>query len=236
MNAIVVSDLHIGSCYFSYKIFELFLENISENCELILNGDVIDNIYLKLDPPHQRILDFIKKISYRQEVVWVRGNHDNGYMPKEFGKVIFKRQHIIAQEVLISHGDYFDGVMPRSRIFMKAFKKMHNLRVKLGAKPVHVAEYAKKWKSFYKLLRHNVMLNAVNYARQNGFKAVVCGHTHYAEDIVFNGIRYINTGAWTEFPAFYLLITNGEMFLKRIDRPTENPEVTYGDNQKMLQN
>jgi UDP-2,3-diacylglucosamine pyrophosphatase LpxH len=223
MNAIVVSDLHIGSRYFSYKIFELFLESISEDFELILNGDVIENIYLRLNPPHQRILDFIKEISYRQKVIWVRGNHDNGYLPKEFGKVSFKPQHAMEQKVLIAHGDYFDGVMPRSRIFMKAFKKMHILRVKLGAKPVHVAEYAKKWKAFYKLLRHNVMLNAVNYARQNGYEAVVCGHTHFAEDRVFNGIRYFNTGAWTEFPAFYLLVTDSEMTLKRIDRPSEQP-------------
>lgn len=223
MNAIVVSDLHIGSRYFSYKIFTLFLESISEDCELILNGDVIDNIYLKLDPPHLRILDFIKKISNRQNVIWVRGNHDNGFLPKAFGKVSFKPQHAMQPGVLIAHGDYFDGVMPRSRIFMKAFKKMHDLRVKLGAKPVHVAEYAKRWKAFYKLLRHNVMLNAVSYARQHGYKAVVCGHTHYAEDRMVNGIRYINTGAWTEFPAFYLLITDNEMSLKRIDRPAEQP-------------
>jgi UDP-2,3-diacylglucosamine pyrophosphatase LpxH len=223
MNAIVVSDLHIGSRYFSYEVFEPFLESISEDCELVLNGDVIDNIYLRLDPPHQRILDYIKKISYRQNVIWVRGNHDNGYLPKDFGNVSFRPQHAMEQRVLIAHGDYFDGVMPRSRIFMKAFKKLHVLRVKLGAKPVHVAEYAKKWKSFYKLLRHNVMQNAVNYARQNGYEAVVCGHTHYAEDRVSNGIRYINTGACTEFPAFYLLVTDNEMTLKRIDRPSEQP-------------
>ena len=94
---------------------------------------------------------------------------------------------------------------------------MHDLRVKLGARPVHVAQYAKKWELFYKFLRKNVMTNAVNCAMENGYEAVTCGHTHYPEDIVFNGTRYINTGAWTECPAFYLQVTGDELYLRTID-------------------
>ena len=105
--------------------------------------------------------------------------------------------------------------MPRNQAFMKAFLLMHNLRVKLGAKPVHVANYAKKWEILYKVLRRNVMMNAVNCAMENGYEAVACGHTHYPEDTVFNGVRYINTGAWTESPACYLLVTAEQMTLKR---------------------
>ncbi len=221
MNAIVISDLHIGSRYFLYEIFKLFVKSIPEDYELILNGDVIDNLYQKLKPTHQRILDLIEQISYRQKVIWVRGNHDEGYIPKEFGKVCFKYLHAIEHRILISHGDYFDGIMPRSQVFMKAFKLMHDVRVKLGARPVHVAEYAKKWKSLYRVLRNNIMANAVNYALENGYQAVICGHTHYAEDRVFKGIRYINTGAWTETPVYYLLITDGNMTLRGIEKSWE---------------
>jgi UDP-2,3-diacylglucosamine pyrophosphatase LpxH len=57
MNAIIVIDLHIGSHYFLYDDFERFLGNVSEDHELILNGDIIDNPYENLKPPHQRILD-----------------------------------------------------------------------------------------------------------------------------------------------------------------------------------
>ena len=97
------------------------------------------------------------------------------------------------------------------------------MRVKLGARPVHVAEYAKKWKSFYRVLRNNVRLNAVNFAMENGYQAVTCGHTHFAEDMVVNGVRYINTGAWTEAPAFYLHITADNMVLDPVDRFRLNP-------------
>ncbi len=217
MNAIIVSDLHMGTPYFLNGDFERFLENISEDCELILNGDIIDNSYAKLKSPHLRILDMIKEVSYRQRVVWVQGNHDNGYMPKGLGRVHFKRLYSIENKLLVAHGHDFDEIMPRNQAFLKAFMFIHDLRVKLGARPVHVAKYAKKWKAFYKVLRKNVMMNAVNCAMENGYEAVICGHTHYPEERFLNGIRYLNTGSWTESPAFYLVVNTKEITLRKMD-------------------
>ncbi len=217
MNAIIVSDLHIGSRYFLYQDFERFLGNIPEDYELILNGDIIDNPNMKLKSPHQKILDLIEQASYRQKVIWVRGNHDNGYIPQGFKEVHFKSYYTIENRLLIVHGYDFDEIMPRNQTLIKAFKLMHDLRVKSGARPVHVANYAKKFGILYKVLRNNVMKNAVNCAMENGYEAVTCGHTHYPEYRVFNGIRYMNTGAWTELPAFYLKVTGDEMTLNKID-------------------
>jgi UDP-2,3-diacylglucosamine pyrophosphatase LpxH len=150
----------LGSRYFFHQYFERLLENIPENHELILNGDIIDNPFAELRPPHRRILDSIKEFSNTQRVVWVRGNHDNGYIPRGFGKVHFKSIYNIEHKILIAHGDDFAEIMPRNRVFIRAFKKMHDLRIKLGARPVHVAHYAKKWEAFYKVLCKNVMMNA----------------------------------------------------------------------------
>jgi UDP-2,3-diacylglucosamine pyrophosphatase LpxH len=222
MKAIIVSDLHIGSRYFYHRAFEGFLEKIPEDHELILNGDIINNPYAKLKPSDQRILDLIMQLSYRQKVIWIRGNHDNGYIPAQFGKVHFKSFHAIEHKLLITHGHDFDEIMPRNQVFMKVFKLMHDLRVKMGAKPVHVAEYAKKWELFYKVLRKNVMINAVKCAMENGYEAVACGHTHYAENVDYKGVKYINTGAWTEFPAFYLYLAANTMILNKLeDHPFE---------------
>jgi UDP-2,3-diacylglucosamine pyrophosphatase LpxH len=217
MNLIIVSDLHIGSRFFVTAAFEQFLNQMPEDCELVLNGDVIDNPYMKLNPSHRKILDHIKQLSFRQKIFWLQGNHDNGYIPDQFGKVVFKRSHSVGNRLLITHGDDFDEIMPRNQLFMKAFKLLHKVRVRLGARPVHVAEYAKKWESFYKILRKNVMTNAVKCAMENGYESVTCGHTHYAEDVVFNGVRYINTGAWTEFPSFFLHMVNEKMLLKQVE-------------------
>ena len=216
MNLIIVSDLHIGSRFFVTEAFEQFLSQLPEDCELVLNGDVINIPYVKLNPSHRKILDRIKQRSLRQKVIWLQGNHDNGYVPDRFGEVVFKRSHSVGNKLLITHGDDFDDIMPRNQLFMKVFKWLHKVRVKLGAKPVHVAEYAKKWKSLYRVLRKNVMTNAVKCAIENGYEAVICGHTHYAEDVVFNGVRYINTGAWTEVPSHFLHVNNEKMLLKKV--------------------
>ena len=137
MKAIIVSDLHIGSRYFLHENFMQFLNNIPQEVEFILNGDIIDNSYAKLGLADQQILDRFREISLRQKVVWVRGNHDNGYIPDNLGKIQIKQHHALQKRLFITHGDFFDDVMPRSRMFIKAFKMMHDLRVKLGARPVH---------------------------------------------------------------------------------------------------
>ncbi len=217
MNAIIVSDLHIGSQYLQSRILEDFLEALPREHEFILNGDIIDRPYSKMKKSDRRIIDRLEQISLGQKVVWIRGNHDNGYTPTGLGKIKLTRSYSIGNRLLITHGDDFDEIMPRSRVFIKAFKLIHDLRVKLGARPVHVAEYAKKWKSLYRVLRKNVASNAVRSAAENGFEAVTCGHTHYPEDMVVAGIRYINTGAWTELPAHYLYITPDDIALNRVD-------------------
>ncbi len=43
MKAIIVSDLHIGSRYFLHANFMQFLENVPQDHEFILNGDIINN-------------------------------------------------------------------------------------------------------------------------------------------------------------------------------------------------
>ena len=215
MKAIVVSDLHIGSRYFLHENFMQFLENIPQDNEIILNGDIINNPYGKMKPADQQILDRFGEMSLGQKVVWVRGNHDNGYIPDNLGKIQIKQHYALQKRLFVTHGDFFDEVMPRSQMFIKAFKMLHDLRVKLGARPIHVAQYAKKWKSFYGYLRKNVMLNAVNYAAANGFEAVTCGHTHFAEEQFVYGIKYLNTGAWTEQPTYYVRVTDNEITLKK---------------------
>jgi UDP-2,3-diacylglucosamine pyrophosphatase LpxH len=215
MNAIIVSDLHMGSRYFLRQNFEQFLNNIPEDIDFILNGDIINNPYGKLDSADRQILERLSDRSLRQNVVWVKGNHDNGYIPDNLGNIQIKKHYALQKRLFVTHGDFFDEVMPRSQLFIKAFKIMHDLRVKLGARPVHVAQYAKRWKSFYGYLRKNVMLNAVNYAAANGFEAVTCGHTHFAEEYFINGIKYLNTGAWTEQPTHYVCVSANEITLNK---------------------
>jgi UDP-2,3-diacylglucosamine pyrophosphatase LpxH len=103
MNVIIVSDLHIGSKYFLYRNFECFLNNISQDSEFILNGDIIEYPCAKLGPTDQQILNRFEQMSYRQKVVWVRGNHDNGYIPDKLGKIQIKQHHALQKRLKTIH-------------------------------------------------------------------------------------------------------------------------------------
>lgn len=117
MNAIIVSDLHLGSRYFQSEAFAGFPGIIPDVDEPILNGAVLDRPHAELAPSHQQTLDRIEQLSFRHKAVWVRGNHDHGYMPARLGNIEFCRRYTFDHRILITHGDDFDTIMPRSRVF-----------------------------------------------------------------------------------------------------------------------
>ena len=217
MRTLIVSDLHIGSPFFLYKEFAKFLDQIPDNVVLVLNGDTIDDPKQKLNREHQYVLDRIVELSERLSVVWIYGNHDEGFVLAKLGKIEFKTTHEIENRLAVFHGHDFDNVMPYHSWFIRGFKLLHNLRIKVGARPIHVAHYAKNWSTLYKYLRKNVLMNAIEYCREHGFDAVTCGHVHYPEDVYVDGIRYLNTGSWTEDKTFYIAVDEDEITLVEND-------------------
>ena len=218
MLTLIISDLHIGSSFFRHDEFNQFLDHIPDKTILVMNGDTVDNPKLKLSHSHQKILDRLITESDRLTLIWLEGNHDEGSLPKNPGKIQFKTSHTIGKSLVIFHGHDFDNVMPYHSWFIRCFKTFHKLRIKVGARPVHVAQYAKNWDMLYRYLRKNVMMNAVEYCKERGFEAVTCGHVHYPEDITIDGIRYINTGSWTEDKTFYITVNKEQIvFHENID-------------------
>ena len=103
MKAIIVSDLHIGSRYFLHENFMQFLQNIPQDSEFILNGDIINTPYGKMKPADRQILDCFGEMSLGQKVVWVRGNHDNGYIPDNLGKIQIMQHHALGKRLFVTH-------------------------------------------------------------------------------------------------------------------------------------
>jgi UDP-2,3-diacylglucosamine pyrophosphatase LpxH len=216
MKAFVISDVHIGSRYFLREKFLGFLRALPPDTGLILNGDIADYVHRPILEEHRDALDAIRAESLRRTVVWVWGNHDYGFRLEDPGQVQFVEHYSIGQDLFVSHGDHFDNIMPRHRTFLILFRSLHRLRVRFGAEAVHVAFFAKRFRLFYRVLRRQVIANAVEYAKENGYRAVTCGHTHFAEDTVVDGVRYVNTGSWTEQPVYALAIDGSRMELRRI--------------------
>lgn len=212
----VISDVHLGSKYCNVADFKAFLRNLKPGVCLVLNGDTIDEIHTELPAEHEDALSLLRDESYKRTIIWVTGNHDEGYRMRDQGKIDMRDNYSIGKRLFIAHGFDFDNVMPYNRWFIVTFRFFHRVRIKLGAESVHVAYYAKRFPWLYKVLCRFVTRNAVEYARENGYQAITCGHTHYMEDLDLNGIRYINTGAWTEKPIYCLQVTDSEMKLVKI--------------------
>ena len=103
------------------------------------------------------------------------------------------------------------------QLLIRLFQPIQLMLVRSGSNPVNVTRLAKRLEPFYRLYRWKLMVNAGKLARENGFEAITCGHTHCPEDRVIQDVRYINTGAWTEYPIFYLLVNEKEIGLKKFE-------------------
>jgi len=207
MKALIVSDVHVGSPHFLCSEFRLFLKTMPSGFGLILNGDIVCRWVKEEELPveHKDILSMLVSESEKRRVVWVTGNHDRKFRPSDPGKIEFV-PFLEVDGIYIAHGHDFDVIRRYSGSFVIIFRFLHALRVRFGAEFIHVAHYAKKFKRLYGFLRRSVMRNAVKKAKERRCHAVVCGHTHYAEDLISNGIRYVNTGSWTEKPLFFLSV------------------------------
>jgi UDP-2,3-diacylglucosamine pyrophosphatase LpxH len=218
MRAFVVSDIHLGSRFFQRELFRRFLAQIPEGVALVLNGDSTDWWRPDMPPEDEAVLQLLREESLRRTVIWVRGNHDELYELKDPGRIQFRHWfEAFGHDLLITHGHRFDRVMPRNRTFIRVFRFFHHLRMAWGAEPVHVAFYAKRYRWLYDFLCRHVAANAVRYARAHGYAAVACGHTHRAEDLTRQGVRYLNTGCWTERPVYYLDVEGPNMKLVQFE-------------------
>ena len=214
-RAVVVSDLHIGDRFFHRAAFIKLIESLGKETALILNGDIIDNPYQRLPAQDEGVLDLLREQSWQRQVIWIYGNHDAGFHMPDPGRIEFRRQLAVGTRLMVIHGDDFDTVMPNNRWFIRLFKFCHNLRLRAGAAPVHVAELAKRWLPLlYRVLTEQVKSHAIDCAVRDGFTTITCGHTHYAEDVISRGVRYVNTGAWTEEPVHYLLLNGAAIHLR----------------------
>ncbi len=211
----IVSDLHLGSEHFHHQNFLSWLDGLPRDARLILNGDTIDDTRQPLCPEHQAVLVRLVRESYQRPLIWVYGNHDAGLILEDPGQIRFVQHWEIGRRLLVVHGDSFDQLMPRHGLFRTLFKLFHRLRIALGFRNVHVAQYAKKWDFLYRVLNRHVAHNALGTAGGRGFQAVTCGHTHAVMALEQDGVRYLNTGAWTEEPLCYIVVNPATIDLRQ---------------------
>jgi len=223
-DTVVVSDLHLGAHNARADDFLRFLDSIRTR-RLILNGDIFDSDHLRrLTPDHLEALEAIRSFSKTTEVVWLQGNHDPApaWSSAIFG-LQFQDEIVIDvddKQYLVCHGHEWDASMQWPAWLIHGADTVYGFSQWID--PTHrlARSLKRRCKRFCKAV-NNLQHSAMNEARKRNLAGVILGHTHIGQDVVVDGIHYLNCGCWTEKPSSFVGIRDGvarRMFWESIRR------------------
>ncbi|HEY2156758.1 MAG TPA: UDP-2,3-diacylglucosamine diphosphatase [Isosphaeraceae bacterium] len=233
-DCLVISDLHLGSLVCQAKLLEEFLEWAAASTrELIINGDIFDDLNFKrLSKRHFGCLRSIRRHSDRPglKLIWIRGNHDGpADIVSHIVGVEILEEYIVDTgpvRLLILHGDQFDHFITKYKYITSAAVGLFYYIQRLA--PHNAARWIRRVSKRWQRNSQVVMRGAVEFARTRGCNAVTCGHTHLPLVAEVDGVRYINSGTWTEQPPCpFVSLRGGELRLewwpiRDVEAPAEN--------------
>jgi UDP-2,3-diacylglucosamine pyrophosphatase LpxH len=217
-----ISDVHLGFSGSQAARLARFLSHY--DCEkLYLVGDIIDGWKMKShfywSPDHTRVIQkVLAKARRGTEVYYIAGNHDSFLRPflrgpHDYGNVHLADQvvHTTAdgRKLLVLHGDRFDDVIGLRWLaqagdvgyeaLLWASLRINQMRRRLGQPELPLSSATKmRVKSAVQYLS-GFDERVVHLCRMQGYRGVVCGHTHHAEiRYLRDGVTSYNCGDWVE--------------------------------------
>jgi UDP-2,3-diacylglucosamine pyrophosphatase LpxH len=222
LDAVILSDLHLGSDNCQAKNLVRLLERIEEGeletARLILNGDVFDSIdFRRLGKNHWKVLSLLRKLSDRIEITWLCGNHDgSAEIVSHLLGVTVKDEHVLesgGRRILILHGHVFDEFLDAHPILTWVGDCIYWVLQRLDDTH-YFAKLAKRGSKTFLRCALKVKERSLETARRKGCVAVCTGHTHHAEADGDGPVAYFNSGCWTELPCTYLTVHDGVVRLR----------------------
>jgi len=230
-DAIVISDLHLGSDNCQAGALVAFLEQIRfgdlPTPRLILNGDVFDSIdFRRLRKQHWRVLSLLRKMSDEIEIVWINGNHDgSAEIVSHLLGVTVRDETVIesgGRRILFLHGHRFDEFIETYPVTTWVADRIYRLLQKIDSSHTF-AKMAKKNSKTFLRCAQKIEEKSREYARKHGCDAVCCGHTHLATSAEADSVGYFNSGCWTEMPCHYLAVRGGAIEVREFVPPVLLP-------------
>jgi len=206
---LIISDIHLGDKDCKAEILLKVLKKHKAKT-IIIAGDLFDHHNLnRLKGNHWKVLSKLRKLSKKQKVIYLIGNHC--FLKAEFMSILLgfdcKDEYILElkdQKILVVHGDIFD-------IYFTKYKWITNFIVRLYYIFRHYTPFADDFFSIFKNRTNNFIekscdmkRNALKYIENNNYDKVICGHSHIAE----YSDKYINTGSFCEERASFVVIDN----------------------------
>jgi UDP-2,3-diacylglucosamine pyrophosphatase LpxH len=223
-DAIVISDIHLGSNVCQAKTLASFLSRIelgeTDTDTLIINGDLFDSWdFRKLKKEHWKILSQIRKISDIIKVIWISGNHDGpADMVSHLIGVDFMNEYSFIsddEKILILHGDIFDNAISKYPRLTKIADYIYRwLQIYAG---LYYSNLAKRSSKTFLRCSQEVCERAKLYCSLKKCDSIICGHTHLAITDVSGLIHYYNSGCWTDHPCSYISIKDGSIKINYVD-------------------
>ncbi len=216
-DAIIISDLHLGSDICRAKELEDFLFQIKsgkiETERLILNGDVFDNLdFRRLKKSHWKILSTLRKLSKKINIIWICGNHDGpADMISHLLGIDVVDDYVFQSgdnKILLFHGHVYDDFINAHPIITRIADILYSILMKID-RNYKICQHLKGASKTYARCQKGVESGAVKFARHVGANIVCCGHTHTAKKETFGNVEYYNSGSFCELPAHFLSISDG---------------------------
>lgn len=228
LDAVIISDLHLGSDNCQAKRLCDFLEGIEredlQTARLILNGDVFDSIdFRRLRKNHWRVLSLLRKLSDRLEIVWLCGNHDGtAEIVSHLLGVAVQDEYVLTsgdRKILILHGHVFDEFIEAHPYLTWLGDAVYYILQRLDTSHAF-AKWAKKGSKTFLRCAQKIRDKSMDYARRKRCQAVCCGHTHHVAADTSCDVHYFNSGCWTETPGTFLTVADGDIRLHQFDPAT----------------
>jgi UDP-2,3-diacylglucosamine pyrophosphatase LpxH len=219
LDALVLSDIHLGSSNCQAKLLCEFLEGIEEGRthtdRLILNGDVFDSFdFRRLGKNHWKVLSLLRKLSDKIDITWLCGNHDgSAEIVSHLLGVTVKDEYVLVsggRRILFLHGHAFDDFLDAHPILTWVGDVVYLLLQRID-RSHYFAKLAKRGSKTFLRCARKIQEGSVEHARKRGCAAVCCGHTHHATVHRDGPVEYYNSGCWTELPCTYLAVADGRV-------------------------
>ena len=226
LDAVVISDLHLGSDNCQAKAAAAFLQTVLDGTlatrRLIINGDVFDSIdFRRLKKTHWKVLSQIRHLSDKMDVIWIAGNHDGSaeIVSHLLGVQVVEEfiLHSGTEKIMIVHGHQFDDFINDHPVLTWLADLGYWVLQKVD-RSHYVARLAKRRSKTFVRCTGKIRDGARRLAQGKHCTVALCGHTHHAESVAADGampVAYHNSGCWTEHPTTYLTIDRGRVELRR---------------------
>ncbi|MFO0845419.1 MAG: metallophosphoesterase [Gemmataceae bacterium] len=177
LDAVILSDLHLGSANCQARLVCQLLERVVEGDlptrRLILNGDVFDSIdFRRLGKAHWKVLSLIRKLSDQVEIVfWLAGNHDGSaeVVSHLLGVTVQEEYTLLTggERLLILHGHVFDDFIESYPVLTWFADAVYGLLQKID-RTHRFAKMAKHGSKTFLRQRRKAGSRAVELARRGG--------------------------------------------------------------------